>query len=87
MPSEAEQIPADIDRDRQAYRDRVKAVYDMHPKDEDADFEHFLDVQLLWDEGMAERAASYVESEPGTRPWWCLPGPATSSMAMAFRGG
>jgi uncharacterized iron-regulated protein len=62
--AEAEQIPADIDRDHQAYRDRVKAVYDMHPKDEDADFEHFLDVQLLWDEGMAERAASYVEANP-----------------------
>jgi uncharacterized iron-regulated protein len=62
--AEAEQIPADIDRDHQAYRDRVKAVYDMHPKDEDADFEHFLDVQLLWDEGMAERAASYVKANP-----------------------
>ena len=29
----------------------------MHPKGDDAVFEHFLDVQLLWDEGMAERAA------------------------------
>ncbi len=62
--AEAEQIPADIDRDHQAYRDRVKAVFDMHPKDEDADFEHFLDVQLLWDEGMAERAARFVEASP-----------------------
>jgi uncharacterized iron-regulated protein len=59
------QIPADIDRDDAAYRSRVEAVFAMHPKDEDADFEHFLDVQLLWDEGMAARAAEYLRGEPG----------------------
>jgi membrane-associated protease RseP (regulator of RpoE activity) len=36
----------------------------MHPKDEDADFEHFLEVQLLWDEGMAARAADYLRRHP-----------------------
>jgi len=63
-PTEAEQIPSEIDRDHEAYRERVKAVFDMHPKDDDADFEHFLDVQLLWDEGMAERAARFVQANP-----------------------
>jgi membrane-associated protease RseP (regulator of RpoE activity) len=42
----------------------VEAVFAMHPKDEDADFEHFLDVQLLWDEGMAERAVAYLRAHP-----------------------
>jgi len=58
------QIPADIDRDDEDYLARVKAVFDMHPKDEDASFDHFLDVQLLWDEGMAERAAAYLREHP-----------------------
>ncbi len=58
------QMPTEIDRDDAAYRARVKAVYDMHPKGEDADFERFLDVQLLWDEGMAERAAGYLQANP-----------------------
>jgi uncharacterized iron-regulated protein len=62
--AERDQIPAEIDRGDEAYRARVKAVFDMHPKDEDADFERFLDVQLLWDEGMADRAAAYLKSHP-----------------------
>jgi uncharacterized iron-regulated protein len=79
--SEAERarIPADIDRGDEAYRARVRAVFDAHPqmrghdseegKDEpdaaDARFERFLSVQLLWDEGMAERAARYLQDNPG----------------------
>ncbi len=58
------QIPADIDRDDADYLERVKAVFAIHPKDEDASFERFLDVQLLWDEGMAERAAAYLREHP-----------------------
>lgn len=58
-------IPADIDRDDEDYRNHVKAVFDMHPKGDDAVFEHFLEVQLLWDEGMAARAARYLEANPG----------------------
>ena len=61
---QAAQIPADIDRDDEDYLERMKAVFAMHPKDDDADFEHFLDVQLLWDEGMAERAAAYLRAHP-----------------------
>lgn len=61
---ERARIPAQIERGDDSYRARVKAVFDMHPKAEDADFEHFLDVQLLWDEGMAERAADYLGANP-----------------------
>ena len=79
--SEAERarIPTDMDRGDEVYRARVRAVFDAHPqmrdhdseegKDEpeaaDARFERFLSVQLLWDEGMAERAARYLQENPG----------------------
>jgi uncharacterized iron-regulated protein len=65
--SEAERarIPAELDRDDAAYRERLRAVYEHHPAKEGGDFEHFLEVQLLWDEGMAERAARYLGEHPG----------------------
>lgn len=34
-------------------------------QDDDQAFERFLSVQLLWDEGMAERAARYLQDHPG----------------------
>ncbi|MCF7983414.1 MAG: ChaN family lipoprotein [Thiohalocapsa sp.] len=61
--SEAARLP-EIDRTDEAYRRHVEAVFDMHPKGDDADVEHFLDVQLLWDESMAERAARYLREHP-----------------------
>jgi len=57
-------VPQQIDRDDRVYRERLKKIYDMHPKGEDSDFERFLDVQLLWDEGMAERAAAWFREHP-----------------------
>jgi hypothetical protein len=61
---ERARIPAEIDRGDDRYRERIKAVFDHHPMSKDKSFEHFLDVQLLWDEGMAERAASYLREHP-----------------------
>jgi len=58
------QIPADIAPADAAYRQRIKAVYDYHPKDKEHSFEHFLEAQLLWDEAMADRAAAYLEEHP-----------------------
>lgn len=63
-PDEKARVPAEIDRDDPAYRERVKAVFDMHPKTEEKNLENFLEVQLLWDEGMAERAARYLTEHP-----------------------
>ncbi len=64
-PEEQARVPADLDRENPAYRERVKQVFDMHPMREDRAFDHFLEVQLLWDEGMAERAARYLAEHPG----------------------
>jgi len=58
-------IPKEIDRSDEAYRERLKAVFEMHPNSDDKNFENFLDAQLLWDEGMAERGAQFLQENPG----------------------
>jgi uncharacterized iron-regulated protein len=64
--SEAErsQIPDEIDRSDSAYASRLREVFDRHPHGRNPSFDRFVEVQLLWDEGMAERAADYLESHP-----------------------
>ena len=57
-------IPAVIDRSDALYAQRLKGVFDQHPHKERRKFEHFIEVQLLWDEGMAERAATFLEAHP-----------------------
>ena len=63
--SEAERarLP-EMGEDDAAYLDRVRAAFDLHPQAEKRSFEHFLAVQRLWDEGMAERAADYLRAHP-----------------------
>jgi len=64
--SEAEKaaIPDQIDRSDAAYEARLRDVFDQHPHRGNQSFDKFLDVQLLWDEGMAERAARYLKAHP-----------------------
>jgi uncharacterized iron-regulated protein len=66
--SEAERgtVPAEIDRSDNAYEQRLKMVFDQHPNDGQP-FSNFLDVQLLWDEGMAARAADFLLANPDHR--------------------
>ncbi|WP_275099572.1 ChaN family lipoprotein [Sedimenticola hydrogenitrophicus] len=61
---ERDQIPADIDYSDQAYTERLKKIFAQHGEETSRSFERFLQVQLLWDEGMAERAASFLEEHP-----------------------
>ncbi|MEY6432473.1 ChaN family lipoprotein [Thioalkalicoccus limnaeus] len=61
---ERAQLPGDIDRGDDAYRDRLRAAFEAHSMLQDRDFEHFLEVQLLWDEGMASRAAGFLREHP-----------------------
>lgn len=63
-PAERAQVPKDLERDDPAYRARLKAVFDQHPGAGERDFERFLSVQVLWDEGMAERAARHFRAHP-----------------------
>ncbi len=60
-------VPAEIERGNTAYEERLREVYEQHPSVDEGGFERFLDAQLLWDEGMAERAARYLEDHPEQR--------------------
>jgi len=60
-----EKIPAEIDYSDKAYHERLKSIYEKHSHSDKKGFERFLQVQLLWDEGMAERASEYLMSNPG----------------------
>jgi uncharacterized iron-regulated protein len=62
--AEKSDVPEHIDRSDAAYEARLRDVFDQHPHREDQSFDKFLDVQLLWDEGMAERAADYLKTHP-----------------------
>jgi uncharacterized iron-regulated protein len=57
-------IPEAIDRSDALYAQRLKEIFDQHPHQQGQSFEHFLEVQLLWDEGMADRAAAYLKAHP-----------------------
>jgi uncharacterized iron-regulated protein len=55
-------LPQEIDRENEAYRARVQEVFNHHPQHNQSSFENFLEVQLLWDESMAERAATWLQA-------------------------
>jgi uncharacterized iron-regulated protein len=62
--AEREQLPDEIDRSDTAYEARLREIFDRHPARDGHGFENFIDVQLLWDEGMAERAADFLRTHP-----------------------
>ena len=61
---EKNKIPNDIDDSDQEYRERLKEIYEQHPHKGEKGFEGFLQVQLLWDESMAAKAAEYMQANP-----------------------
>lgn len=62
--AERAQIPQQLDRGVPGYRERLRAVFDQHPEIQHMSFENFVEAQLIWDETMAEAAASYLEKHP-----------------------
>ena len=64
---ERQQIPAEIDRSDLAYEQRLLDIFNQHPDMNKGDFERFIDVQLLWDESMASRAAAWLQMHPGKK--------------------
>lgn len=59
------QLPASYDRTNSAYEESLRQVFEAHdmPADDDR-FANFVDVQLTWDETMAEQAARYLDANP-----------------------
>lgn len=65
LPKEdKEQIPSEIDYSDENYRQRLQRIFDNHPHKNEKGFERFYQVQLLWDEGMAAKAAEYLQNNP-----------------------
>jgi len=50
-----------------AYRARLRKTFERHPQQGGRTFENFVQAQLLWDEGMAERVAGHLADHPGRR--------------------
>jgi uncharacterized iron-regulated protein len=57
-------VPQEIDRSDQTYHARLMQVFSAHPHAGEQQFERFLQVQLLWDEGMAQRVAGHLQQHP-----------------------
>jgi uncharacterized iron-regulated protein len=62
---ERAQLP-EIDYSDATYRGRLERIFAGHPGGQ-GNFGRFLDVQLLWDEAMAARAADYLRANPERR--------------------
>ncbi len=57
-------VPQEINRDVEGYEERIRASFLEHEGVELGMLENFIDAQLLWDEGMAEKAANYLFDQP-----------------------
>jgi uncharacterized iron-regulated protein len=60
-------LPKSIDREVPGYRQRIKSVFSGHPGMEKRNIDDFIEAQLLWDEGMAEQAAKYLDKNPSRK--------------------
>ncbi|MCB1734726.1 MAG: ChaN family lipoprotein [Gammaproteobacteria bacterium] len=63
-PDERSQLPTEYGDADADYRAVLQRVFLAHAVGPDRNFEHFVDVQLTWDETMAEVAATYLAANP-----------------------
>lgn len=60
-------LPKQIGPADEAYRSRLREAFEEHKTSKPDAFEHFVEAQLVWDEGMAESAATYLNAHQGSR--------------------
>ena len=60
-------LPKEIGPADEAYRSRLREMFEVHGAAKPDVFEHFVEAQLVWDEGMAESAAAYLNANQGRR--------------------
>lgn len=60
-------LPKDIGAADDAYKARLREAFEEHGPARPNAFDHFVEAQLVWDEGMAESAAAYLNANQGTR--------------------
>lgn len=63
-PEEVATLPVDRDLSMPGYRERIHAVYDLHPGRDEKQFSGFFQSQAIWDEVMAQTIADYLSSHP-----------------------
>jgi uncharacterized iron-regulated protein len=61
------ELPRQIEPASDAYKARLRAAFQAHGAVGPGTFEHFVEAQLVWDEGMAESAAAYLNAHPDRR--------------------
>jgi aminopeptidase N len=62
---ERKEIPEDMDMSDASYKDRLKEIYEDHPRG--STFDNFYQSQILWDETMAHSAARALEEKPDSQ--------------------
>jgi len=66
MPAEfRDQLPDSYDRSNTAYEEQLAAIFEQHPMAGKDRLGRFIEVQLTWDETMAEQASDYLAANPG----------------------
>ena len=60
-------LPKEIVPAGEAYRNRLREAFESHGTAKPGAFDHFVEAQLVWDEGMAESAAAYLNVDRGRR--------------------
>ena len=60
-------VPEIVEQPNNAYRERLRSVFEQHKNMFSGEFKHFLEAQLLWDEAMAEQIADYLRQNPQRR--------------------
>jgi aminopeptidase N len=64
-PEEREKIPPDMDMTDDAYRRRLRTIFEAHRKVPGRTFTNFYQAQVLWDETMAHSVADFLKENPG----------------------
>jgi uncharacterized iron-regulated protein len=60
-------LPHEIEPADEDYRNRLRKAFEGHAGMKPDAFNHFVEAQLVWDEGMAESAAAYLNANPDRR--------------------
>ncbi len=60
-------LPKRIKPADEAYKERLRKALEAHGPQKPGDFDRFVEAQLVWDEGMAEAAAVYLNRHPQIR--------------------
>ncbi len=66
-PEEKGLLPRQMDLSDEAYRDRLKSVFQAHKNFSENAFDFFYEAQVLWDETMAETIDSFLKRNPDHR--------------------